>query len=121
MGKASSELSRGAMGRCSSLFNKIEHHYLFVQLLQVIFSDEWSIEVQMAQPRVVRKGREPLSAAHLAQRIKQPQKVMIWGCMRPHGFGRLHIVEGTMNAEQYIHVLDGCLLPQANQWFEGSA
>ena len=25
-----------------------------------------------------------------------------------------------MNAEQYIHVLDSCLLPQANQWFEGS-
>ena len=50
------------------------HHYLFVRLLQVIFSDECSIEVQMAQPRVFRKGREPLSAAHLLNELSNLKK-----------------------------------------------
>ena len=42
-------------------------------------ADETSIEVQLAQPRLVRKGPEPLSSKHAAMRVKNPQKVMILG------------------------------------------
>lgn len=87
---------------------------------KVIFSDETTIEVQLAQPRLVRKGSEPLSPLHMSQRIKMPQKVMIWGCMSHYGFGRLHVVEGTMNSSKYINVLSNRMKPQADAWYNGS-
>ena len=83
----------------------------------MIFSDESTFEVQLAQPRLIRKGPEPYSSRHTVQRVKQPQKVMVWGCMSSHGMGRIHIVEGTMKSQQYIEVLQTRLLPQAREWF----
>ena len=84
---------------------------------QVIFSDETTIEVQLAQPRLVRRGAEPLSSLHMTQRVKHPQKVMIWGCMSSKGFGRIHVVDGYMRSDQYIDVLRRRLRPQADEWF----
>ena len=86
-------------------------------LLQVIFSDEASIEVQMAQPRRIRKRPEPYSSRHMAMRVKKPQKVMIWACMSSQGMGRIHVVDGSMNANQYLCVLRTRLVPQASDWF----
>ncbi|MEZ0498438.1 transposase, partial [Sphingomonas sp. IW22] len=87
------------------------------QWRKVIFSDESSFEIQLAHPRFVRCGSEPLSALHMVQRVKQPMKVMIWGCMSYHGFGRIHVVDGSMNTHKYIDVLNTCLIPQADQWY----
>jgi hypothetical protein len=36
---------------------------------------------------------------------------MIWGCMTYAGLGNMHEVEGRMNADQYIQILDQSLLP----------
>ncbi|GFY02339.1 hypothetical protein TNCV_3502211 [Trichonephila clavipes] len=38
---------------------------------------------------------------------------MEWGCMSSHGFGRLHIVSGTVKAMDYIETLQNKLLPTA--------
>lgn len=83
----------------------------------MIFSDESTFEVQLAQPRLVRRGAEPVSSLHMAQSHKWPQKVMIWGCMSHHGFGRIHVVTGMMNSQQYIDVLRSRLIPQAAEWY----
>ncbi|MEL7309245.1 MAG: transposase, partial [Pseudomonadota bacterium] len=88
---------------------------------QVIFSDESSFEVQLAQPRLVRRGSEPIRDAHIAQRVKRPQMVMIWGCMSSRGFGKIHIVEGSMDSRQYAGVIQSRLLPQAAEWFQGNS
>ena len=84
---------------------------------QVIFSDESTFEVQLEQPRFVRVGEEPITAAHMTQSHKLPPKVMIWGCMSQHGMGLIRVVEGSMNSEQYIKTLQEQLKPQADQWF----
>lgn len=83
----------------------------------MIFSDECSFEVQMARQAYVRKGAEPLSSAHMAQTVKHPPKVMIWGCMSWKGFGSIHVVDGMMNSTQYINVMKTRLIPQAAEWF----
>lgn len=36
----------------------------------------------------------------MVQSMKQPQEVMILGCMSYHGFRRIQVLEGTMNAQQ---------------------
>lgn len=40
---------------------------------------------------------------------------MIWGSMSASGVGNLHFVEGIMNADKYINVLQNNLRPQIEQ------
>lgn len=40
---------------------------------------------------------------------------MIWGSMSARGVGNLHFVEGIMNANKYINVLQNNLIPQIEQ------
>jgi hypothetical protein len=42
---------------------------------------------------------------------------MLWSVMSSKGAGRLHVVEGYMNSEQYCNVITGRMLPQAQEWF----
>ncbi len=35
----------------------------------------------------------------------------VWGCISAYGMGSLHVLEGTMNAERYIKVLEQHMLP----------
>ncbi len=35
----------------------------------------------------------------------------LWGCIHAYGMGSLHVLEGTMNAERYIKVLEQHMLP----------
>jgi hypothetical protein len=34
---------------------------------------------------------------------------MFWGCIIYHGVGTLKVVNGIMNSDKYIEVLDECL------------
>ncbi len=40
---------------------------------------------------------------------------MVWGCISAYGMGSLHVLEGTMNAEMYIKVLEQHMLPSILQ------
>lgn len=86
-----------------------------------MFSDETMIELQPPLSQFVRRSwNEPISDVHLNQKAKHPLKLMFWGCMSSQGMGRLHLVEGSMNADQYLEVLRRRVLPQADDWFEGA-
>ncbi len=43
---------------------------------------------------------------------------MVWGCINAYGMGSLHVVEGTMNAERYIKVLEQHMLPSRRRAFQ---
>ncbi len=45
------------------------------------------------------------------QHIISVQSLMVWGCISAYGMGSLHVLEGTMNAERYIKVLEQHMLP----------
>ena len=54
---------------------------------------------------------EELDERNVRQEIKHGGgSVMVWGCMTSHGFGRLHLVEGRMNAVQYVSILEDAFL-----------
>ncbi len=44
---------------------------------------------------------------------------MAWGCISAYGMGSLHVLEGTMNAERYIKVLEQHMLPSRRHLFKG--
>ncbi len=70
---------------------------------------------QVTRTKLVRKGGKPLSERHMVQNVKQPQKGIIWSCMSYHDFGRIQVVEGTINAKQYIEVVNWRMRPQAQE------
>ncbi len=44
---------------------------------------------------------------------------MVWGYISAYGMGNLHFLEGTMNAERYIKVLEQHMLPSRRCQFQG--
>jgi len=44
---------------------------------------------------------------------------MVWGCISAYGMGSLHVLEGTINAERYIKVLEQHILPSRRRPFQG--
>jgi len=43
---------------------------------------------------------------------------MVWGCMSIHGLGDLVVVDGNMNHQKYIEVLESGLPPSIDNMFE---
>ena len=49
----------------------------------------------------------------LSESVNHPTKVMVWGCMAASRVGRLHIVDGMVNAEKFIGILEKRMPPSA--------
>ena len=43
------------------------------------------------------------------------ENIMVWGCMRWNGVGHLAEVEGRMNADQYVAILEEHMLPSLEE------
>lgn len=97
---------------------KQHRHWTIADWSKVCFSDESTFQCGSATtPKVWHQtGTPPPTKAT----VKYPTKVMMWSVMSAKGAGRLHVVEGMMNTEQYVHVLNTRLLAQVRDWFPGS-
>ncbi len=42
--------------------------------------------------------------------VQKPASLMVWGCISANSMGSLHVLEGTMNAEMHIKVLEQHML-----------
>lgn len=86
---------------------------------KVLFSDEstFCLFGDQAHVYVRRFPGEEYKPECLNVSVKYPLKVMVWGCMAASGVGRLHIVEGTVNAAKYMSILQKCMIPSAKQLF----
>lgn len=76
------------------------------------------LEISPARSRLVRRGRgQRLNFSHYDHRQGYPIRIMVWGCMSWRGLGKLAIVEGSMNTDKYLQIMDSHLIPQAAAWF----
>ncbi len=64
------------------------------------------------------KGEGDLPACY-QHSVQKPAFLMVWGCISAYGMGSLHVLEGTMNAERYIKVLEQHMLPSRWCLFQG--
>ena len=72
----------------------------------VLFTDESHSFVKGKHSHFVRKSSgERLSASHINQPVKDPQKKMFWGSFTWKEIGSLVPGEGMMNTDRYIDVL----------------
>ncbi len=65
--------------------------------------------------RAKEEGDLPVCHQHSVQK---PASLMVWGCISAYGIGNLHVLEGTMNAERYIKVLEQNMLPSRRRLFQ---
>ncbi len=81
----------------------------------VLWWDESKFDILVGNHRrcVLRAKEEgDLPACHQASLIG-------WGCISAYGMGSLHVLEGTMNSERYIKVLEQHVLPSRQCLFQG--
>jgi len=85
---------------------------------KVCFSDESKTEILRESSTFARcRKHEALLPDCITATVKHLTSVMVWGLISVHGPGRLYIVEGMMNQDQYNTVLQKSFLPQLTEWF----
>uniref|UniRef100_A0A9J7YTL6 Uncharacterized protein n=1 Tax=Cyprinus carpio carpio TaxID=630221 RepID=A0A9J7YTL6_CYPCA len=56
---------------------------------------------------------------HVISVVQKQASLMVWGCIGVYGRGSLHVLEGIMNADRYIKVLEQHMLPFRRFLFQG--
>ncbi len=87
----------------------------------VLWSDESKFVILVGNHgrRVLRSKEEGDLPACYQRSVQKPASLMVWGCIIAYGMGSLHVLEGTMNAERYIKVLEQHMLPSRQHLFLG--
>ncbi len=62
------------------------------------------------------KRRDDLPACY-QHSVQKPASLMVWGCISAYVMGSFHVLEGTINAESYIKVLEQHMLPYRQRLF----
>ncbi len=76
----------------------------------VLWSDESKYDILVGNHARAAKEEGDLPPCH-QRSVQKPASLMGWGCISAYGMGSLHVLEGTMNAERYIKVLEQHMLP----------
>ncbi len=87
----------------------------------VLWSDESKFDILVGNHgRRVIWAKEEGDLPECYQRsVQKPASLMVWGCISAYVMGSLHVLEGTMNAERYIKVLEQHMLPSRRRLFQG--
>ncbi len=93
----------------------------FSKWKSVLWSDESKFEILVGNHgRHVLLGKEEGDLPACYQHsVQKPASLMVWGCISAYGMGSLHVLEGTMNHERYIKVLEQHMLSSRRRLFQG--
>ncbi len=86
----------------------------------VLWSDESKFYILVGNHGcVVLQAKEEGDLPACYQRsVQKPASLMVWGCICAYSMGSLHVLEGTMNAERYIKVLEQHMLPSRRHVYQ---
>ncbi len=87
----------------------------------ILWSDESKFDILVGNHghRVLRAKEEGDLPACYQCSVQKPASLMVWGYICACVMGSLHVLEGTMNAERYIKVLEQHMLPSRRRLFQG--
>ncbi len=79
----------------------------------VLWSDESKFDILFGNHgrHVLRAKEEGDFQPVISVQFKSKHLLIVWGCISAYVMGSLHFLEGTMNAERYIKVLEQHMLP----------
>ena len=85
----------------------------------VVFSDESRFCLVSDRPVIVRRrpGEEYLPECLNTTMKHGGGGIMVWGCFAKNGVGRLHKVDGNINAEHYLKIMKYCAVPSMKHLF----
>ncbi len=103
------------------LWAKAHLKWIVSKWKNVLWSDESKLDILVGNHgrRVLRAKEEGDLPACYQRSVQKPAYLMVWGCISAYGMGSLHVLEGTMNAEKYIKVLEQHMLPSRRRLFQG--
>lgn len=84
----------------------------------VIFADESKFNLFSSDGKVCvwRRPNEELKLKNLKPTVKHGGgSVLVWGCMAASGVGQLRFIDGIMDQNVYLDILNNCLLPSAEK------
>ena len=87
----------------------------------VVFSDEFHFKLDnndSGRMTPWRKRSERNDPCLFQQVMVNGPSVVVWGCIKAAGFGKLAVVNGTINAAKYCTILDENLLPSIEKCFD---
>jgi transposase len=91
------------------------------QWKEILWSDESKFCIRNhASRRVYRPVGMRYDSKYTQKTVKHDKSVMVWGCFCYAGTGRLHRINGIMNAPKYRTILSTQLFPSARDLFGGS-
>ncbi len=74
--------------------------------------------MEITDDGVLRSKEEGDLSACNQRSVQKPASLMAWGSISAYGMGSLHVLEGTMNAEKYIKVLEQHMHPSRGRVFQ---
>lgn len=99
-------------------WSKEHKNWTTEQWRAVQWSDEARFEVCVgdSRSRVIRRKNEAFHSDCLKRKVKYPASLMVWGSMSSKGVGKLNFIEGIVNTEKYLDILEESLLPVMEQY-----
>lgn len=96
-------------------FAKDHLHWTVEQWKSVIFSDETLVNMvdSFGRQYYYKKPKSKTIRPHHIKETMQGRggKILLWGCLTYWGPGDLYWIDGNMDAETYVEVLDSYILP----------
>ncbi len=107
--------------RCCVLKAKDNLKWTVSKWKSVLLSDESKCYILVGNHgrRVLRAKEERDLPVCYHRSVQKSAFLMVWGCICANGMGSLHVLEGTMNAERYIKVLEQHMRPSRWRLFQG--
>ncbi|GBM65870.1 hypothetical protein AVEN_238808-1 [Araneus ventricosus] len=98
---------------------KSHHRWIPSEWKRVLWTDESIFEASYLNigRKVIRKKDEANDPSCYKRVVLKATSVMVWGCLEENGVGNLHFCTGTINAVDYIRVLEVNLCPSVQRLF----
>ncbi len=87
----------------------------------VLWSDESKFDILVGNHgcHVLRAKEEGDLPVRYQRSVQKPASLVVWGCRIEYSMGSVHVLEGSMDAESYIKVLEQHMLPSRRRLFQG--
>jgi hypothetical protein len=84
----------------------------------ILWSDESPFQyIMKGRERCWRLPHERYLSHCITATVKHEKKINVWGCFSVNGVGNLYLIDGILDAEKYVTILENEMLPSKTKLF----